>query len=417
MADLTTPNYPVSYEDDSSLLSPVVDRVITTVKAGVSVDALQVTLEEDLEGYQGDPCFMVFEGGEIWQIEAGDLSFPSGDTLVTLSSPAQRGYSNSSIQPHNAGEEVYFTAISHHQISFKEAVIAAQKNGFLLGTEAQKATYESGAVAGEGWLATDGGKVYICFTAGTFTWVNIISHLDLTGTADDDHTDYHTDGRADTWHTGLSKAHIVGGEDHDHRSANEGAAVKRLAGGVDASKPGSPSYSGQIYFSIDIETLYMSFNGTGWDQLSGTPSGAITMYAGACPSGWTRYTELDDGVYPHVNDGGSPGDTGGSATHNHVFTVNREHYHLINGVVATAFSDPGNHTHALAVEEGPAGGTDQLQMVTLQTGTVPTSLAGDHNHTVTLPVLDTNSVGDAAPTTTTEGSEPPYKELVFCEKD
>ncbi len=416
MADFTTPNYPVSYEDDSSLLAPIVDRVITTVKTVINVDALQATLEEDLGGYQGDPCFMVFEGGEIWRIEAGDLSFPGGDTLVTLSSTVQRGYANSPIQPHPVGEEVYFTAISHHQISFKEAVIEAQKNGFLMGTEAERTSYEAGAVEGEGWLTTtDGQKVYICFSDGTWTWVNLISHLDVTGFNDDDHTQYHTDGRADTWHAGLSKSHIESDEDHDHRTANEGAAVKRLVGGVDASRPGSPTYAGQAYFSIDIETLFMSVDGVIWDQLSGTPSGAIAMYAGACPSGWTRYTALDDGIRPFV-DAADIGATGGAITHNHVFTVNREHYHLVNSVQATGVTDPGNHGHSFDVESG-SGGNTELEIVSNTTGVINTTTDGDHSHDVTIPTLDTDSVGTASPTTTTNSSEPPYKEVVFCKKD
>ncbi len=418
MAELTTPNYPTSYEDDSSLFAPLVDRMIATVKTGSSVEAIQITLEEDLDGYQGDPCFMVFEGGEIWRIDDGDLSFAAGDTTVTLSSPVQRSYFNSPLQPHNAGEEVYFAAISHHQISFKEAIVAVQKNGFLVGTEAQKATYESGAVAGEGWLATDGGKVYICFAAGTFTWVNILSHLDLTGTADDDHTQYHIDSRADTWHGALPKDHVVGGEDHDHRSASEGAAVLRIAGGVDGSKPGSPTYIGQVYFSIDTAeggTFFISSDGALWDRISGAPAGAITMFAGACPAQWTRYTALDDGVYPRV-DSTDVGTTGGGNTHSHVYVVNREHYHDIDGVAATSITNPGNHAHNLRVKSG-SGSEDLVGEAGGVSGTFDSSSDGAHNHTVTIPQLNTDSIGTASPDTETVASEPPYKELVFCQKN
>lgn len=418
MAELTTPNYPTSYEDDSSLFAPLVDRMIATVKTGISVEAIQITLEEDLDGYQGDPCFMVFEGGEIWQLNDGDLSFAGGDTTVTLSSPAQRSYSNSPLQPHTAGEEVYFTAISHHQISFKEAIVAVQKNGFLVGTEAQKTTYESGAVAGEGWLATDNSKVYICFTAGTFTWVNILSHLDLTGTADDDHTQYHNNSRADTWHGALPKSHVVGDEDHDHRSASEGAAVLRVAGGADASKPGTPGYIGRIYFSIDTPeggTLFVSHDGTSWIQISGAPTGAIAMWAGACPSGWSRYTALDDGVYPRV-DSADVGTTGGGNTHTHEHTTNREHYHDIEAVAVTNVTDPGNHAHTINVRTG-GGGSTYFETTGQRTGTINTTFDGAHGHTVTIPQLLTDSIGESPAETDAEDGQPPYKEIVFCQKD
>lgn len=419
MGDLTTPNYPTSYEDDSSLFAKFSDRATGSVKAAVAVDGLQVTLDEDFTGVQGDPTFLVFEGGEIWNVEDADITYPGGDTLITLSGFDQRGYANSPLQPHNAGEEVYFTFIGHHHVSFKEAIGVMQKNGFLMGTAAQRVTYESGAVAGEGWLDTDAGNdVYICFTAGTLTRANYLVHADLAGLGDDDHTQYHNDARADTWHAGLAGSHIAGGDDHDHYSSNEGAAVLRVHGGLEASRPGSPGFTGDLYFSEDTAeggTLFISQDGAAWSKISGAPTGAIAAFDGACPAGWTRYTALDEGVYPMV-DSTDIGATGGANTHNHDYSANRQHYHGVEAASTTNWSNPGNHGHAIANEAG--FDSQSLLADVTPSGLGQTSNSdGAHSHIMTIPQLTLSTVGIASPSTSTDNSEPPFREVVFCKKD
>jgi hypothetical protein len=52
----------------------------------------------------------------------------------------------------------------------------------------------------------------------------ITSHGALTGLGNDDHTQYHTDGRAVTWHSGLSGAHVTGGDSHNH-AGGDGAQI------------------------------------------------------------------------------------------------------------------------------------------------------------------------------------------------
>ncbi|MHC4546661.1 MAG: hypothetical protein ACYSYL_19460 [Planctomycetota bacterium] len=195
MAEPTTANYPASYEDDSSILAPPVDRAVGTLKSAVSV---------------------------------------SEETTITLSDFSQRGAHNSPIQPHTAGEKVYFGVSHTHINQFRLAIEALQQNGFLYGTDAQRGAYSP--AAGEGWLTSDTQKIYFCFVATNWVWISRQSHQDLDGRGDDDHTQYHNDARASSWHSGLSTSHIANGDDHDHYSANEGAAVVRVDGGVDASK-------------------------------------------------------------------------------------------------------------------------------------------------------------------------------------
>jgi hypothetical protein len=56
----------------------------------------------------------------------------------------------------------------------------------------------------------------------------------LTGLGDDDHLQYHTDGRALTWHGTLAGAHVTGGDAHDH-VGGDGAQIDHggLAGLAD----------------------------------------------------------------------------------------------------------------------------------------------------------------------------------------
>lgn len=51
-----------------------------------------------------------------------------------------------------------------------------------------------------------------------------LDHGSIGGLADDDHSQYHNDTRADTWHGALSGAHVTGGDSHDH-NGDDGAQI------------------------------------------------------------------------------------------------------------------------------------------------------------------------------------------------
>ena len=415
MAEPTTVNYPSSYEDNTTLLGPLEERETVVVKTSIGVADIQITFEEPLPDLVG-PLAILFEGGEIWWVEADGITVIDGDTIISLDSLAQRAFHNSILQPHNAGEEAYFTTISTHINQYKKGIEALQQNGWLLGTAAEKTAYESSAVAGEGWLETDTGKIYYCFSAGTFVWVNYLSHSDLAGLADDDHPQYHIDSRADTWHGLESGVHINSGDDHDHFSTNEGSAVLRIHGGVDASR-GSPSYPGQLYFSTDTDeggTLFISADGILWNKISGAPTDAIAAYAGACPSGWTRYTNLD-GKYIYV-DNTSPGSSGGANTHQHDYSAIREHYHGMDAPTTSSQTNPGNHSHQWRHHSG-SGGDSRRAQTGIVSGGINTTTAGGFSHSASVPVTTSSQTGVASPQTSVDANEPPYKELVFCKKD
>ncbi|MHC4736923.1 MAG: hypothetical protein ACYTDW_21100, partial [Planctomycetota bacterium] len=165
----------------------------------------------------------------------------------------------------------------------------------------------------------------------------------------------------------------------------------------------------------DGGTLFISSDGVGWDKISGAPSGAIAMFGGACPSNWTRYTNLD-GTYPRM-DSVSPGGTGGALTHNHEFSVFEEHYHTVDAVDATNVSSPGNHSHPVTMAGGGGGASYRFKSG-LWTGYWGTTSNGAHTHNFTLPEQETDTGGDSGTlTTSTDNQEPPYQEVVFCQKD
>ena len=103
MAEPTTVNYPSSYEDNTTLLAPLEERETVVVKTSIGVADIQITFEEPLPDLVG-PLAILFEGGEIWWVEADGITVIDGDTIISLDSLAQRAFHNSILQPHNAGE-------------------------------------------------------------------------------------------------------------------------------------------------------------------------------------------------------------------------------------------------------------------------------------------------------------------------
>jgi len=125
------------------------------------------------------------------------------------------------------------------------------------------------------------------------------------------------------------------------------------------------------------------------------PSGAIIMFAGACPAGWQRLSQFD-GMLPRG--AAQFGATGGSPT----TSASGNHAHGVAGA--------GQHNHTIACDEFGAGWGGQFNGWTY-TGanycerSYYTYNAGDHSHPV---YIDGNH---------THGLFPPYFDVVFCKKD
>jgi hypothetical protein len=142
---------------------------------------------------------------------------------------------------------------------------------------------------------------------------------------------------------------------------------------------------------------------------SGPPAGMISMFEGACPDGWTRYTPLD-GRFPRGST--LAGAQGGAEEHAHSFDI------------TARTSKDGAHAHPLAAGEpievdagffGHIGIHEGFLQAFEEAGRVRekasraqaiTEPAESHDH-----LISVQGDSEAAP------SLPPYLDLVFCKKD
>ncbi len=140
-----------------------------------------------------------------------------------------------------------------------------------------------------------------------------------------------------------------------------------------------------------------------------TPSGMIAMFDTSCPSGWTRFTALDN-RFPYG--GASYGAAGGSATHTHgagsySAASAGDHQHMTN----TRYM-PGNNYVGIGTAPfgqgstgwGCVGSVGGISSSFCGSNWDLTSSAGDHTHSI-------------AGTSGSASSLPPYVTVVWCKKD
>lgn len=403
MTQPTGSNYPTGFDDASTLLGAPADRAVLRVASPIGVDSIVLVMDRDLSGY-ALPAYIVFEGGEI--VYADAIGGASNDRFV-LPSLARRGVLNTRVQPHGVGERVYLGLVSKHHALMKSAIQNTQRHQGLVGAEADLPEFPQ-----PGWryTALDTGRVHVCFVDNVWSWINVISHSDLTDLVDSDHDGlYHNDDAADIWHGGLSGEHIPGGDDHDHLSAGEGLPVARLAGGLHANRPEPASSS--IWYSTDLDggTLFI-----GGAKISGVPSGGIMAFDGPCPPGWTRHDALNERL-PIGAPADDAGDEGGSEGHVHAYLEMARHYHSIAAAdVNTGGATMGSHSYSAIYN---AGSTKGLAYSSSATQAQSTSSGGGHTHTVNIPEHPTELSGAADAETASASSIPAARQVVWCEKD
>jgi hypothetical protein len=140
-------------------------------------------------------------------------------------------------------------------------------------------------------------------------------------------------------------------------------------------------------------------------------SGTIVITRVNPPLGWSRYDSLDSN-FPR---GASTlGETGGTATHNHVYDEIPAHTHD-SGTLTT--SSAGDHTHNVRRSTAPSGYLPYPVMESNSYAwggsTSNMSSSGDHSHTIS---GNTALAGPAYTTTSTENNLPPYTEVVFSQR-
>ncbi len=431
MAEPSGSSMPTSYDDETTLLGDMIDQRNFTLASNINDTVTDIPLSGNVSDIEV-PVYVIFTTGT----NAGEIIYVEGlSDANTHFNPVVRGARGTSNLSHDAGDQMALILSGMQMMQFRDAIIAAQIYQGLVGTDAAKS---GSPTVNEVYYASDTDKIYVCLTAGAWTWVgNRSDHADLDDLTDPDaHTQYHDDDDALSWHNGLSGGHVTGGDTHHHgQDATAGAA--RVQSGTDAGKPGTPVYDIEIYYATDTDVLYIS-KGTAspsdWVTITGAPTDTIvgffeaditTLYGGACPAGWSRYTDLD-GKYPKGAPTGvvTPLNSGGSVTHEHTYTEIPEHLHTVLAQGPTATNDPGTHSHGIK-KQGSSGGSS-LGLATAQsTGTGGTQTAGDHRHSMDIPQHDTNlskkalddSVGDTSGDTETVNQEPPYQEVIFCQKN
>jgi len=119
------------------------------------------------------------------------------------------------------------------------------------------------------------------------------------------------------------------------------------------------------------------------------PAGMISLFAGPCPTGWTRFTALDDRFPMGASTYGA---TGGSLTHSHPISTDGGHSH---------------NTTPLVLGTGSHGGYPTVYGTVPSPGFAPyypgqtTSSSGQHDHG-----------GNSG----LSSSLPPYLKIIFCVK-
>ncbi len=409
MQEPTASKMPAAYDDDETLFGAFVNHRILTVKYQVDVEVLDVVVNEDCSALCA-PIYLTFEGGEIWFVGAGGLSQNgSGEWVFSLESNyEQRALHGSPLQPHMVGEKVYVGLLSQHVIMAKRVLQASQKYRFLVGTDAERIA--TTPVVGERFLCSDTKRIYYCLVPGTWTWMNRTHHADLDGLADDDHPQYAQLDDLTGWHD--PNGHIVGGDAHDHTSTNQGVPATRIRSSTLVAM-GAPVCIGDACMVTDVDggSFFYSFDGVTWESMSGIPSGAIAMFTGACPTGWSRYTALDD-RFPMGSV--TPGVAGGGTTHVHTYTQFLAHTHTVNQQVVNSDSK-GSHTHTVTIQFSSGGSQSTLGKYG-GNSTWGTDSQGSHSHTISIPARDSGSTGSSPATTASASSLPPYQEVMFCQK-
>jgi hypothetical protein len=156
--------------------------------------------------------------------------------------------------------------------------------------------------------------------------------------------------------------------------------------------------------------LTMTFCTPDSSNISILPQDIIFLFESLPTSDYTRYSSLDD-RFPMSSS--TPGNTGGTASHNHTYTEIVLHSHNVGSLVTET---AGSHTHNLRFRDGVTGTYPYISGRDRVGGTYNDilSYAGDHTHTITGSVA---SAGVSNPTTESESSLPPYLSMIYASQN
>lgn len=140
------------------------------------------------------------------------------------------------------------------------------------------------------------------------------------------------------------------------------------------------------------------------------PTGAIMMFASACPSGWSEYSAMR-GKFPRGEPTGNSGSLGTGGSDNAVIV---SHTHSVNPP-STSSSSNGAHTHTDGSGYYPNGGSGVWGISWMANGgtKMTTSSAGAHAHTTDISSFTSGTSGVSG----TGANIPTYQEVIYCIKN
>ena len=385
-------------------LQPSVDKFTFTIAEALDASETEIDINGGTAAFEV-PCVINLED---------ELIHASTKTSTALTG-CTRGYGSTTAATHALGTIGYLPLSAEHYNEMYDQAAAARK--YLCRTVSSlpssgQVEYELVEYADEIYIYNGSDWERVGITTSHDDWKNLDSG--------DPHPVYYLEAELETAHDALSGGHVTGGDTHDHL---DGTGIGLLD--TTTSRTSSPpTYDGEIVLNTTTGVLYVAYIDSppaateDWLEVTGAPAGLIMAFdpanlSSACPSGWSRYTTLDEKFIKGTTT--SSQTTGGSATHFHTFDATDvvTHSHSINSQSISATASK-THTHT-----GPlgSGGTSTGPVKWYSGGGGVTSTSsGGHSHTATMS-NDTESTGEASPQTDTANGEPPYQKVIWCQKD
>jgi len=402
-----TINFPTSY--DSAAYGEPKELILLTLDGNHDNTTTTMTFNENISSLQV-PGYITFLAEDA-QGDFEIVKYTAKPTSYSLT--VTRGALGSEAQPHDDGENAAHDPVSEHFDFIREVVGGVQKYQGLVGTSLPGTCDE-----GEAYIKTDTSKFYRAIATNTWRLINNDDHGDYSGLGDDDHSQYHNDARKATWHSNLTGDHLTNPTTHDHSGgAGMGDPTAKIHSGPLSSRPANPTSDRHVYFATDTADLYVGNNGS-WVKYAVVPKGTIMIFESSCPSGWTRYADLDDktprgaptGVWSNFSDGGA-------STHTHQMLEVVNHTHNIGAISSQSTSEDGLHHHGLRHYGSGGSYTDPTWSKNTSYNYIWTSTAPGHTHDITFPEHNTSDAGADPATTDPASTWPPYRKMIFCEKD
>jgi len=385
-------------------LQPSVDKFTFSIGEALDDSEVEITVNGGTAAFV-IPCVINIED---------ELILVESKTSTELET-CTRGYGGTSAEVHPDSAIGYLPFTAEHYLELVESKDAVIK--YLCRTEAtlpgSGVEYEMVEYADEIYIYNGAGWDKIGLTFSHDDW----KELDLG----DPHPVYYTLTELISAHDSITGGHVVGGDEHDHLGGQGFGCIDTTIARISSA----PTYDGEVVLNTTTGVLYISYivdtpDVTDWILVTGAPEGLIMAFdpanlSGSCPAGWSRYTTLDDRYIKGTST--SSQTTGGSATHEHTFDATDviTHQHSINAQIV---GGTGIEYHIHYCNQGTTGGGAGVGSTGAGGNWVSqhSSSNGGHSHTGTM-ANDSESTGEASPSTDSANGEPPYQKVIWCQKD